>query len=68
MPLRLESSLRQLEDAAVGLGRDARELLLGCRRRPCRSSNASAAIRDATSPAWAPPIPSATAYTGARAK
>ncbi len=30
-------------------------------------SNASAAICDATSPAWAPPIPSATANIGARA-
>ena len=27
-------------------------------------SNESAAILDATSPAWAPPIPSATANTG----
>ena len=31
-------------------------------------SNDSAAIRDATSPAWAPPIPSATANSGACAK
>ena len=31
-------------------------------------SNASAAILDATSPAWAPPIPSATANSGERAK
>ncbi len=31
-------------------------------------SKASAAIREATSPAWAPPIPSATANTGASAK
>ena len=31
-------------------------------------SKAPAAIRDATSPAWAPPIPSATAKMGERAK
>jgi hypothetical protein len=35
---------------------------------PSWRSNASVAIREATSPAWAPPIPSATAKTGARAK
>ena len=33
-----------------------------------RRSNAPAAIREATSPACAPPIPSATANTGGRAK
>ena len=32
------------------------------------SSKDSAAIRDATSPAWAPPIPSATTNSGALAK
>ncbi len=31
-------------------------------------SKAPAAIREATSPAWAPPIPSATANTGELAK
>ena len=32
--------------------------------RATADSNESAAILDATSPAWAPPIPSATANTG----
>ena len=45
--------------AQEGLGR-----LLG---RGTEGSNESAAIREATSPAWAPPIPSATANSGARA-
>ena len=35
----------------------------GLARRATAGSKDSAAIRDATSPAWAPPIPSATANT-----
>ena len=46
--------------AQVGLG--------GLARRARRGSNDSAASREATSPAWAPPIPSATANSGGRAK
>ncbi len=33
-----------------------------------RSSNDSIAVFEATSPAWAPPIPSATTNSGARTK
>ena len=66
MPLRLESSwasskMRRLASVAT------RASCCSGVPSPVRSSNASAAMRDATSPAWAPPIPSATAYTGARA-
>src|ERR1700722_12772680 len=39
----------------------------GSRECPTPGSNASTAIRDATSPACAPPIPSATTNSGARA-
>ena len=46
-------------------GRASRSSGLPESGRPC--SNASTAIREATSPACAPPIPSATTNTGARA-
>ena len=64
MPLRLESSSRQVEDAAVGRLRDRARAAAPALPSSVRSSNASAAIRDATSPACAPPIPSATANSG----
>ena len=69
MPERDESVCGELVDALVRLlARRARRYASGASAASSPGSNASAASRDATSPACAPPIPSATAKTGARAK
>ena len=53
-----------LVDAAVRLLDQRGDALLGRRRRRSRSRSALAARREATSPACAPPMPSATAKSG----
>ena len=62
-------AVRELVDLPVGLLRGdlGEPLLRRCRSSGSPCSNTSTAIFDATSPAWAPPIPSATTNTGARA-
>ena len=61
-------ALGELVDLAVGALDDLLELALAGLLGLDPGSKAPAAIREATSPACAPPMPSATAKTGARAK
>ena len=67
IPERLESLWATLWMRSLATSAIARRYASGDSPLRSAGSNESAAIREATSPACAPPIPSATANTGALA-